>query len=72
MRRDYDDARTAVRYDIGSTAIYVGYAEIPPTENQAQWTIKKITLDGSGNPVKSEWTTSGSGNWTDRTSEVYA
>lgn len=75
-RSTYDDKRTVTRYDIGSTAIYVGYANYltdgtAPADASPSWTIKKITLT-NGSPTKTEWTSPGGGTWTNRASESYA
>lgn len=71
----YDEKRTTTRYDIGSTAIYVGYADYlgdgsAPSDSDPAWTIKRITLSG-GSPTKTEWTNPGGGTWDNRASESY-
>jgi hypothetical protein len=64
------DALSAQRFDIGTTAIYVGYAAIGAADADRAWTIKKVTLS-SGNPTGVTWTAETAAVWNDRTTETY-
>ena len=70
-----DEKRTPARYDIGTSYIYVGYADYDldanvPAEASPAWTIRRITLT-AGSPTASEWTKPGAGTWDDRATESY-
>lgn len=43
------------RYDIQATVIYAGRAERGTAASASAWIIKRILLDGSGNPTASAW-----------------
>lgn len=66
-----DDKRTVKRFDIGATAIYAGEAASGTATAAAAWTIKKISLDGSGNPTSITMTAIRSAVWDNRTTESY-
>jgi hypothetical protein len=78
-RSVYDEKRLDTRYDIFESdpnVIYVGYGELiqgdtAPGPSNAVWTIRKITFS-NGNPILSQWTLAGAGEWDSRTVEVYA
>ena len=67
-----DDGRAVKRFDIGASTIYVGEAASGSTTSAAVWTIKKIVLDGSGNPTSITMTAIRSGVWDNRMTETYA
>jgi len=71
---EYVAAATNVqlRYDIGSSTIYVGEAEKGAAAGDAVWTIKKVILDGSGNPTQQVWSGDRTAIWNDRTTESYS
>lgn len=60
------------RFDIGTAAIYVGEAAKGAAASAAVWTIKKVTLDGSGNPTQVQWSADRLAVWNNRTSETYS
>lgn len=66
-----DDGRMQARYDIGTSAIYVGTALKGVAAATAEWTIKKITLDASGNPTNVQWSDERAAVWDDRATETY-
>ena len=66
-----DDGKTAKRFDIGASTIYVGEAAAGASTASAAWTIKKFTLDGSGNPTAMTMTAIRGGVWNNRATETY-
>lgn len=64
------DAIQEQRFDIGTTAIYVGYARKGALSSAAAWTIKKITLS-SGSPTRLQYTAENGAVWDNRTTETY-
>ena len=61
--------RVTKRIDTASsTLMYIGEAAIGTSESTAQWVVKRITFDGSGNPTAEMY---GSGSWLNRTLLTY-
>lgn len=58
-------------YDIGNTEIYIGTAAQGTASSAAAWLIKKVTLDLSGNPVSSLYS-SDTAIWDNRLTESYS
>jgi hypothetical protein len=65
------DGRQQKAYDISETTIYIGFAEFGVLQSEAAWTIKRLTLDSSGNPTSEQWTGVEEATWTNRTLETY-
>ncbi len=65
------DGRQQKAYEFGTSTIYIGYAEFGVSQASSGWTIKKIELDGNGNPSSEKWTGVGVGTWNNRASETY-
>ena len=65
------DGRQQKAYEFGTSVIYTGYADFGVAQSSTGWTIKKLDLDGSGNPISEKWTGVGVAIWNDRTSETY-
>jgi hypothetical protein len=57
-------------YDIQSTVMYVGTAIQGTLNSDAKWLIKKVALDGGGNPTSTKWSST-TAVWNNRTSETY-
>ena len=68
---EIDDGRLKNVYDFTSSAIYVGSAPLGALTSAAAWTIKRITLNGAGNPIDTQWTGIRSGIWDNRLTESY-
>lgn len=66
------DGRLQRAFEFGTTTIYMGYADIGVAQSATGWTIKKLTLDGSGNPTSEKWTAVGTATWNNRASETYS
>lgn len=60
------------RYDIQAAVIYVGHARFGAATSAPVWTIKRVTLDVSGNPTAEQWTMVGLAVWDDRATESYS
>ena len=64
-----------ILYDFASASVlYVGEA-LPGTDQaDSAWQIKRITFDGAGNPVKTEWAGAGSqtNQWSQRSVLPYS
>ncbi len=68
----YDgDLRVKQLFDIQAAVMYVGRAALGSSAAAAAWTIKKVVLDGAGNPVSTTWT-SMTAVWDDRATETYS
>jgi hypothetical protein len=70
-----DTSPKTQRYDFASsTIIYVGSAAIGSSAGSSVWRIKRVTLNGDGNPTAIEYAGSGAfnQNWNDRASLSYA
>jgi hypothetical protein len=65
------DEREQRAYDFTSSAIYVGAAPAGAATSAATWTIKKIGLDASGNPISTLHTDLFAAVWDDRATETY-
>lgn len=65
-------ANVQQRFDIGSSSIFVGEAAQGAAASSAVWTIKKVTLDSSGNPTQVQWSADRSAVWNNRTTETYS
>lgn len=59
------------KFDIQSSAIYIGKAEANTLTSEAKWTIQKITLDVDGNPIAKNTTKQYLAIWDDRETEQY-
>lgn len=57
------------RYDISSASIYYGFADRGSVSSSPVWTIKRTSLDGSGNPTLIQWSVTSS--WDSRTGLTY-
>lgn len=68
---EVDDGREKRAYDFQTSVIYVGYTGLGVDESGSGWTIKRISLDGSGNPTTTEWTGFRSATWDNRAMETY-
>lgn len=59
-------------YDLSnSSVIYIGTAPLGSATSSSVWQIKKVTLDVSGNPTNTLWS-SFTAIWDNRTSEIYS
>lgn len=58
-------------YDVGVTDIYIGTAAQGTDPSASAWLIKKITLDGSGNPISTLYS-SDTAIWNNRVTEIYS
>lgn len=68
---ELDDGRLQSAYDFTSSAIYVGSAPLGALTSAAAWTIKRITLNGAGNPTDTMWTDIRSAIWDNRVGTTY-
>lgn len=59
------------RHDIQEAVIYVGTAPRGTTTASTGWTIKRVQLDGDGDPTSEMWTDEGAAIWDNRSSETY-
>jgi hypothetical protein len=60
------------RYDFQTLVIYVGWASSGNSEASTGWTIKRTTLDATGNPTVDQWTGVGIASWNNRVNETYS
>jgi len=71
LKIDGGSPQIKTEYDLSSPTVnYIGTAPSGTATSAASWTIKKITFDGSGNPIETTWT-GGNAVWNNRSSEVY-
>lgn len=68
---EIDDGRLKTLYDFAPLAIYVGTASLGAVTSAAEWTIKRITLNGAGNPTDTMWTDIRSAIWDNRVGITY-
>lgn len=66
------DGRIQRAFEFGTSVIYIGYAEVGLAQSAVGWTIKKLDLDASGNPISEKWTAVGTAIWNNRLSETYS
>jgi len=59
------------RFDIQSAVMFIGSSALGTASSAAMWTIKKIDLDGNGNPIHARWTDT-TAVWDDRLTENYS
>lgn len=66
-----DEGRQQKAYEFGTSVIYIGYSNFGIATSGSGWTIKKVILDGSGNPTTETWTSVEGAIWDNRTTEYY-
>lgn len=66
-----NESFSQIKYDIQGSVIYTGKAAANALTSEAKWTILKVTLDGSGNPIARNSTKQYLAVWNDRATETY-